>query len=524
MPGSMQRSALALAAAACLPFASHLCGQALSDRAANRILEQATWGPAPAGSSTLQSQGFDAWFAEQVSAPVSSYADQPLFNAAGMTNTNVSPVQAAFFQNALNGPDQLRQRVAFALSEIWVVSNLEVNNASAFPPLLRIFQNDAFGNYEKLMKDVTLSPAMGRYLNMVNNDKGNAAKGTAANENYARELLQLFTVGLARLNINGTPAIDSSGNTVPTYAQADVANLAKAFTGWTYPPEPGIANKSHNPTYYLAPMVAYEANHDTGAKQILGVTLAPNQTAEMDLDEALQVVFAQSSLPPFIAQQLIEHLVTSNPSAAYVGRVAQVFENNGSGARGDLKAVVYAILSDPEARAADSPNGVDQENFGHMREPVLFVANLLRGLNGTLSNTAGVAGAATGLGQQLFFAPSVFSYFSPQYRTAGGLLGPELQIYSTQTAASRANLVNSAIYNGQYDTGTKFNIGAYTTAASTSSTALIGLINQVFFHDAMSQSLQTAINQALGPLTLASDKAKAALYVALTSGEYQVIH
>jgi uncharacterized protein (DUF1800 family) len=510
-------SALALA----LSFTAQT--QVLSNRAANRILEQGTWGPSVQPSATLVQKGFDAWFQEQVNAPLSTFADQPYYNSAGNNNTNLAPVQVAFFQNAVNNPDQLRQRVAFALSEIWVISELEVNNAQAFPPLLRIFQNRAFDNYESLMKDVTLNPGMGRFLNMVNNDKGSAAKGTTANENYAREIMQLFTLGLVKLNQDGTPVLDPNGAAVPSYTQADVADLAKAFTGWTYPPMPAFITKGHNRGYYVGPMAAVEALHDSTTKQILGVTLPAGGSADTDLDQALHAIFLNPNLPPFVSQQLIQHLVTSNPSPEYVGRVASVFENNGSGVRGDLKAVVRAILTDPEARAGDDANAADPENFGHMREPVLFVMGLLRSLSGTVSDTSTVAATATNLGQQLFYAPSVFSYFSPQYRTIHGLIGPELQIYSSQTAANRANAVNSAVYGGQFDAGTKVDISAFVTAAA-NATALVALINQVFFHHAMSNALQAAINQALAPLSAPADKAKAALYVALTSGEYQIIH
>ena len=497
--------------------------QALTPRAANRILEQATWGPTPESSLQLQALGLKSWFAHQVAAPISTYPDQPLLNAQGNPNTNVGPVQLQFFENALNGQDQLRQRVAFALSEIWVVSNLEVANASAFPPLMRIFQRRAFDNYEALMKDVTLNPGMGRFLNMVNNDKGNPAKGTAANENYAREIMQLFTLGLTKLHDDGTPVLDSNDNPEPTYTQTDVTNMAKAFTGWVYGAPPGVAPAGHDRAYYLTPMIPLEVEHDQTAKSILDATLPAGQTAEQDLDDALHVLFTQSSVPAFVSQQLIQHLVTSNPSLEYVRRVADVFKDNGSGVRGDLQAVVYAILADPEARAADAADAMDQDTFGHLREPVLLVANLLRGLGGNLSPTSRVAASAANLGQNLFYAPSVFSYFSPQYRTSGGLPAPEFQIYSTQTAASRVNLLNSAIYDGHFDTGTKFNISSYVEAAESTS-GVIGLINDRFFHDDMSNSLNLAIVQALHPLTSASDRAKAALYVALTSSEYQVIH
>jgi uncharacterized protein (DUF1800 family) len=326
-----------------------------------------------------------------------------------------------------------------------------------------------------------------------------------------------------KLNPDGTPALDANGVAVPSYTQADVADLAKAFTGWTYPAMPGFITKGHNRAYYVGSMMAVESLHDTTRKQILGATLSAGGTAETDLDQALHAIFLHPNLPPFVSQQLIQHLVTSNPSAAYVGRVASVFENNGAGARGDLKAVIHAILTDEEARAADDANAVSQENFGHMREPVLFVTSLLRGLGGAVSPTSTVAGTATNLGQRLFYAPSVFSYFSPQYRTRNGLLGPELQIYSSQTAVNRANAVNSAVYGGQFDAGTKMSITAFVTAAA-NATTLVSLINQVFFHEAMSNELRAAINQALAPLTAPADKAKAALYIALTSGEYQIIH
>jgi uncharacterized protein (DUF1800 family) len=436
----------------------------------------------------------------------------------------------AFFQNALGAPDQLRQRIAFALSEIWVVSNLELQNASAFPPLLNIFQNRAFDNYEGLMYDVTLNPAMGRYLNMANNDKGlpatKTSPGTSPNENYAREIMQLFTIGLTQLNINGTPVLDSNNNPVPTYTQSTVDELAKAFTGWTYPPMPGAVTKGHNPIYYLAPMVPLEYAHDLSAKTLFpGVTLPAGQTSEEDLTAALHAIFLQPSIAPFISKQLIQHLVTSNPSSPYLNRVAEVFENNGSGVRGDLKAVVHAILTDPEAREGDKSLASDITTFGHLSEPVLFVANLLRGLNGSVADSSIVYNYATTLGQQLFYAPSVFSYFSPQSRAPGGLLGPEFQIDSTQTSANRAGLVNSAIYAGHLDAGTTFDLSSFVTAASSPAQAnLINLINLTFFHGSMSNNVLNAINSAMAAVPAPADKAKAALYIALTSSEFQVSH
>src|SRR4051794_2157574 len=224
----------------------------MSPRAVNRVLEQGTWGPTPAGSLLLEKKGFTAWFNNQLAVPASSFADQPLRNAVGNANTNLAPVQVAFFQHALNGPDQLRQRVAFALSEIWVISELEISNATAFPPLMNIFQNRAFDNYEQLMYDVTLNPGMGHYLNMVNNDKANTNRGTSPNENYGRELMQLFTLGLQELSLDGSPVHDGNGHPVPTYSPTTVTNMTKSLTGWTYGKASGTTT-GHNPTYYLVP-------------------------------------------------------------------------------------------------------------------------------------------------------------------------------------------------------------------------------------------------------------------------------
>src|SRR5271168_1215164 len=215
----------------CLIISLGLMGAAdaqISDRAAARFLDQTTWGATPASIAQVEKQGFSAWLQAQFALNTSDLPDQPLLNAAGNNNNNLAPVQAAFFQNAVSGQDQLRQRVAFALSEIWVVSaESGVSPAYAYPPYWRIFRDNAFGNYRDIIKAVTLSPAMGRYLNMANNNKANPAKDTSANENYAREMMQLFTLGLTQLNVNGTPVVGSTGSPVPTYDQTVVTNMAK---------------------------------------------------------------------------------------------------------------------------------------------------------------------------------------------------------------------------------------------------------------------------------------------------------
>ena len=490
----------------------------LGGRAAARFLDQATWGPTAASIASVERTGIPAWLTAQYSAPMSDLPDQPILTSDGKSNNALAPVQAVFFENAVHGQDQLRQRVAFILSQIWVVSQVSVHPAYAFPPYWRIFRDNAFGNYRDIVKAVTLSPAMGTYLNMANNLRANPAKGTAANENYARELMQLFTLGLTELNPDGSPVLDANKNPVATYNQAVVTNMAKVLTGWTYPTAPGATAKNQNPAYYTGPMIAVEAEHDTTSKAIFnGVVLPAGLSAEQDLNALIDALMQQPSMAPFVSKQLVEHMVTSNPSAAYVQRVAQVFTST----NGDMKSVIRAILTDSEARAGDSPTATSAATFGHLREPVLFLANLVRGLNGSVTSANTLNGQANELGEDLFNAPSVFSYFSPQYRIAGGLLGPEFQIYSTQTASDRANIISAALY-GSLDKTTKLDLSPFVAYAAHAD-SLVSYISDVFLHSAMSASLSQAATDAANAAATPTAKAQAALYIALTSSEYQVV-
>jgi uncharacterized protein (DUF1800 family) len=494
----------------------------LDDHTAERFLDQATWGPTPADIQYLQQKGFTKWLNEQFLMQPSDLPDQPLLDANGKTNTDFTPLQRAFFENAVNGPDQLRQRVAFALSEIWVVSAVTVRSAYAYAPYHRLFIQNAFGNYRDLMKAVTLSPAMGYYLNMANNNKGNPARGTAANENYARELMQLFTIGLTQLNPDGTPQLDVNGNPLPTYSQAVVTNTARALTGWTYPTAPEATAKANNPAYYIGQMIPVETNHDMNSKVIIGGTyLPPNQTAEQDLDGVLDALMQQPTMAPFISRQLIQHLVTSNPSPAYVQRVSSVFSDNGSGVTGDMRAVITAILTDPEARAGDDPSLPGYANFGHLREPVIFLTNILRAFNAQLTPASVIYNYANALGQNLFFPATVFSYYSPLYTLEDGTPAPEFQIYSTQTAATRANVVATIIY-GTLDKNTKLDYSEFLPYGNDVPT-LLDHIAYVFLHHSMSPQLQQEATIAASAVTTPLARVQAALYIVLTSGEYQVI-
>jgi uncharacterized protein (DUF1800 family) len=493
----------------------------MTERAAARFLDQATWGPTPDSILELEAMGFQAWLQAQFALNTSDLPDQPILDSSGNSNTNIAPVQAAFFQNTVAGEDQLRQRVAFALSQIWVVSQQSgTTPAYAYPPYWRLFRDNAFGNYRDVIQAITLSPAMGRYLNMANNNKPNPTAGTVPNENYGRELMQLFTLGLNQLNMNGSQVMQN-GAPVPTYTQADVVAMSQVLTGWTYPTTPGTTAKTNNPAYYFGPMFAVEAEHDTSAKTIFGgITIPAGQTAEQDLSSLLDALMAQPTMAPFVSQQLIEHLVESNPSPAYVQRIAQVFANDGNGVVGNLQAVISAILLDPEAREGDIPNSQQAASFGHMREPALFMSNVLRGLNATVASTSAIAGDASNMGENLFNAPSVFSYFSPASRTEFGLVGPEFQIYSTQTASDRVNYVNSIVYGT--NTGFKVDLSQFVDLAM-NTTALVDYINAIFMHGNMSTELTKAVTTAINTVTSPTAKAQIALYTVLTSSEYQII-
>ncbi|MGA3018095.1 MAG: DUF1800 domain-containing protein [Bryobacteraceae bacterium] len=496
---------------------------AIADRAAARFLDQAAWGPTPASIAQLQQSGIANWLKAQFSLNTSDLPDQPMLDAStGKPNRDLTPVQAAFFQNAVTGQDQLRQRVAFALSQMWVVSAVSTKYAYAFPPYWRLFRDNAFGNYRDIMKALTLSPAMGNYLNMANNNKGNTTAGTSANENYARELMQLFTIGLTQLNPDGSAVLDSNKNPIPTYNQSVVTNTARALTGWTYPTAPKATAKANNPAYYIGQMFAVEAEHDTTSKSIIGgVTIPAGQTAEEDLDSVLDALLAQPTMAPFISKQLIQHLVTSNPSPAYIQRAANVFLDNGSGVRGDMKSVLTAILTDAEARAGDDPSSAPNPNFGHMREPVLFMANLLRGLNATLGSSSAIYLQASNLGEDLFNPPTVFSYFSPLYTLENGEPAPEFQIYSTQTATNRADIINTILY-GALDKSTTINLTPFLPSGSKVS-AMVDYISYAFLHHAMSNDLLEAASSAASAATGAKAQAQAALYIVLTSSEYQIV-
>jgi hypothetical protein len=278
---------------------------------------------------------------------------------------------------------------------------------------------------------------------MSNNDKPSGTR--VPNENYAREVLQLFTIGLAALDLDGTPRVDAQGVPIATYDQTTIKQFARVFTGWTYPSANGLPPTAKNATNYVSPMLPYPNGHDTAAKTLLsGLTLAPNQSAQQDLDAAIHNIFTHPNVGPFIGKQLIQHLVTSNPSKGYVARVAAAFNDNGQSVRGDMKAVLRAILLDAEARGDSKTD----PTYGQLREPVFMVTALLRATAG-VTDGAGLADRVAALGERPYSSPSVFNFFPPDYTIPEtDLVGPEFGIHNTSTAVGRSNLVYTLLYTG----------------------------------------------------------------------------
>jgi hypothetical protein len=486
-------------------------GSAVTAQQAGRFLEQATWGPTPELLDRIRREGITPYLNEQLSmGPISQYP-APVPDMSSLT-----PMRRKFFLNAVTQPDQLRQRMAFALSQLFVVSATTVGNDYQMIPYQRLLHQNAFGNFYDVMRAVTLSPTMGRFLDMVNNAKPNAAKGLASNENYARELLQLFTVGLVKLNPDGSPQRDAQNAPVPAYDEDVIRNLAHVFTGWTYPTRPGATPATgNNPPYWEGDMEPREQFHETSAKVLMdGFTIPAGLSARQDLDAALQHIFNHPNVGPFVSTRLIRNLVTSNPSPAYIARVTAAFNGSG-GPRGDLRNVLRAILTDPEAQSSSPVSG-------HLREPVLFSIALVRALGGTLSEEHSLHSRTSTMGQNLFAPPSVFNYFSPMFRIQNGtLFGPEFQIHNPSASMERANFVHYAVRNSV--SGVAIDIANFQALAGDPD-LLISAVDRALLYGRMTPGTRTAIRAAIDATTDPRTRARNALYLAAVAGEYQVQH
>lgn len=446
-----------------------------------RFLTQSTFGPTEEEIKALyESNGdFNAWIDDQIAAPQTSVLDSldAHMRASGLNPLNKRNLELDWqkrmllsdilWERFVHGEDQLRQRVAFALSQIFVISDLSdalFNDTRGIANYHDIMSEHAFGNYRELLEAVTLNPMMGEYLSMVRNEKLDESRNIRPDENYAREMMQLFTIGLVELNDNGTVRLNTEGDAIPTYDQDITKAFASVFTGWMY---------GNAPSWYWAdwfnesttlPMQPFDEFHDRRSKTLLnGEVLPAGQSAQQDLEAALDNVFSHSNVAPFVSKQLIQRLVTSNPSPYYVARVTAVFNNNGRGEKGDLSAVVRAILLDPEARQT-SPNGV--ESFGKLKEPVLKFTSLMRAFEVEAFQPLTDDGSAEretvrffwpgfDFGQRPYGAPSVFNFYRPDYKPAnafGGadVVSPEFQILNEKNITAASNWGGSIIFNA-YD-------------------------------------------------------------------------
>jgi uncharacterized protein (DUF1800 family) len=514
-------------------------------RDALRFLNQVTFGATRADLTQVQSIGYAAFLDQQFASPRTGYNGFNYLSAVApddcrhsasypngpkslcfRDNYSLFELQRQFFVNAVTGRDQLRQRVAFALSQIFVVSGTDVPHAAGMASFQNMLLDHAFGNYRDLFEAVTLHPVMGAYLDMVNNAKSSGSR--QANENYARECLQLFSIGTQQLNPDGTVRLDASGIAVAAYDQTVVDALAKAFTGWTYAPVDGAASKWTNPTNFVDTMVPVDAQHDTSGKTLFdGVILPAGQTTQQDLQAAIDAIFAHPNVGPFIARRLIQHLVTSNPTPAYVARVAAAFDDNGQGVRGDLRAVVRTILLDPEARGAQE----DEYDFGRLKDPALFMTGFVRAFGGQ-SDGVYLRAEAQAMGQNIFTPPSVFSYYSPANVIAGtDLLGPEFGIYDSNRALRRVEFVYQMLYADgakplstvKQATGTSVDLASLAALAG-ATPALLDELDARLMNARLSDPARQAVGTALEALSAddATGRARIAAYLLAISPQYQV--
>lgn len=510
---------------------------------AARFLDQATFGATDGDIHHLSMIGYQAWLNEQFALPQTTMepgVEQALMVnnetpcASGNTtcqaalfeqnNQSQAYVENAFWQQSLTAPDQLRQRVAYSLHEMLVISMASTNVQNMPRGTANYFDllgADAFGNFRQLLQDVTLNPMMGEWLSMQGNDKGNA--NTDPDENYAREVMQLFTIGLYQLNDDGTEKLDGTGQPIPTYSNTDVMGLAKVFTGfsWNVPGNTSDSAWSNCCIYVgpgfgedLLPMQSYPNHHSTDEKDFLGVTIPAQSTGDPngDLKIALDTLFNHPNLPSFFSKQMIEHLVTSNPSPAYVSRVAAVFKDNGSGVRGDLKAVITAILLDPEARDTATDSGNPQ--FGKVREALVRYTHWARAFTAQSRTGSYWIGSSEdpiwGLGQMTLRSPTVFNWFAPGYVPPGtsieqaGLVAPEMQMTNVTTVVGYLNYMQTAIGS---DANNGFDIFSnYSAEMNLASNpgALLDRVNLLLMAGQMDSNTYSQILSAIGAIPLPS--------------------
>ena len=503
---------------------------------ASRFLAQASLGSTRRDIARVREVGYAGWVDEQLAMPVISSRWEWLKSKgydAAANKFNIAGFDNVAWRWLISSQDSLRQRVTFALSEIVVIGVDGLENAGGWKAFggaawLDMLDANAFGNLRNLLQQVSTSLQMGSFLTFRGNAKASATTGAVPDENYARELLQLFMIGLVELNLDGTPRL-VNGQPIETYTQTDVSGLARVFTGWDI----DYAGANNDiPDHHRRPMLQVPSRYETGAKTFLGLTIPAGTEATKSLTMALDHLYAHTNVPPFWSRQLIQRLVTSNPSPAYVERVARVFQNDGTGQRGNLSAVVRAILLDVEART-DSPS--DQPMAGKVREPILRLLAWARawGVRSASDNWAvgNTSDPATRLGQSPLRSPSVFNFFRPAYVppnsafSSSGLVAPELQLTNESTVAGYLNFMQTLVAGSISDI-----VPDYSTllTLADSPAALVTEINTVMAAGQLSAATQTLIVGAINAMSRANDAAmrqrvNAAMLLVLATPEFVVL-
>jgi uncharacterized protein (DUF1800 family) len=481
--------------------------------AAARFLIQATFGPRPTDIAEVMELGFGGWVERQFTLPRSSHL--AYYDSLVPPGSEPQPgvIPESIFAQAIEGEDQLRQRVTLALSELFVVSLVDAdvrNSAHGLADYTDLLAEHAFGNFRELLEAVTLHPTMGVFLDMLGSSREIPELGRLPNENYAREVLQLFSIGLHQLHPDGTLRLDSQNQPIPTYDQEVVLGFARAFTGWSFggvPQNPPALffRPPREARDFRRPMEPWALFHEDGEKLLLdGVVVPPGQGAVADLAVALDSVFGHPNVGPFVCRQLIQRLVTSNPSPGYTYRCAQAFADDGSGVRGDLRAVLRAILLDYEARSAEV---AARQDFGHLREPIVRFLGLLRTTDAETAGGrwrfVGIDRPGLGLGQVPFRAPTVFNFFEPTFALPGeiaqaGLVSPEFQITTETTAIGAANLhyavLAAAVSGGRQ---IRFDLSPFLAPQAPNDAALLDAVDLLLFAGGMSAETRGVLAEAL---------------------------
>ncbi|AXJ95004.1 MULTISPECIES: DUF1800 family protein [unclassified Sphingomonas] len=501
---------------------------AITTAQASRFLAQSTMGATRAMIDTVVSRRFDGWIDDQFALPRATshwdWLNANGYNVAANINSETG-FDATMWRQLIAEPDQLRQRVGMALLDMLVVGIGGVNlnwKQFATAAYVDVLLDNAFGNYRTLMDAITANAAMGSFLTFLGNRKANTTTGAQPDENYARELMQLFTLGLYQLNMDGSVKTGASGAPLETYTQADVTGLARVFTGLSL-----SSSDSTTPNRYRVPLVMNAAINETGTATFLGTTTSGGGMAAIKV--ALDTIFAHPNMPPFVSKQLIQRLVTSNPSPAYVGRVAATFADNGSGVRGDMKAVLKAILLDTEAR---SDTALTSTTAGKLREPVMRLTAWARAFGVTSPSNAWAIGDTSNmssrLAQSMGRSQTVFNFFRPGYAppatgiASAGLVAPEFQITNEQSVVAYVNYMQGLVQNGTGDV--KADYTAILTKASDSA-ALVDEVNLVLAAGQLSATTVTAIRAAVDSVATtaanaAQNRVNIAILLTLASPEF----